>query len=263
MTPPSPDGGSGSSTTAPASHYDRNDFLPESLKEDFPGSLIVLEGPDGSGRSTHIRLLNEWLEWQGFAVQTMGLKRSKLLGDDLNELGKNNELHHRTRVLLYATDFYDQIENQIVPALRAGFIVLADRFTLTLMARATTRGLERDYMKGLYSYAPAADLRVQIDISPQTAFHRLFTAKPALSHFEYGGDLHLAENVFDSFVAYQERLREEFSRLGEDMSYRRIAGERPVAAVNDELRAAIGQLLDIEDLRYTPSHKLRNLWDQR
>ena len=96
-----------------ASGYDSSDFLPQSLNEEFTGRLIVLEGPDGSGRSSHIKLLGEWLEWQGFAVQTMGLKRSKLLGDDLNDLGRNNELHHRTRVLLYATDFYDQIERSI------------------------------------------------------------------------------------------------------------------------------------------------------
>ena len=79
-----------------ASRYDASDYLPGSLKEDFPGKLIVLEGPDGSGRSSHIKLLGEWLEWQGFAVQTMGLKRSKLLGEDLNSLGKNNELPSTT-----------------------------------------------------------------------------------------------------------------------------------------------------------------------
>lgn len=246
-----------------ASRYDASDYLPGSLKEDFPGKLIVLEGPDGSGRSSHIKLLGEWLEWQGFAVQTMGLKRSKLLGEDLNSLGKNNELHHRTRVLLYATDFYDQIENRIVPALRAGFIVLADRYTLTLMARATSRGLDSEYMRGLYRYAPRPDLRLRLDISPRTAFHRLFSAKQALSHFEFGGDLHLAEGVFSSFVTYQEKLRTEFQELGETMAYRTIAGERSVVEVNRELREAVGFLLGVEDLHYTPSHALRSLWDQR
>ena len=253
----------GSAVTGAASGYDSRDYLPGSLDEDFPGSLIVLEGPDGSGRSSHIKLLAEWLEWQGFAVQTMGLKRSKLLGDDLNELGKNNELHHRTRVLLYATDFYDQIENRIVPALRAGFIVLADRFTLSLTARATSRGLEAEYLAGLYSYAPEPDIRLRLDISPRTSFHRLFSAKQALSHFEFGGDLHLADSVFDSFVSYQERIHGEFTQLGDSMGYRRIDGERSVVEVNGELRGAIGALLGIEDLRYTPSHKLRSLWDQR
>ena len=245
-----------------ASGYDSTDFLPRSLDEDFPGRLIVLEGPDGSGRSSHIKLLGEWLEWQGFAVQTMGLKRSKLLGDDLNDLGRNNELHQRTRILLYATDFYDQIERSIIPALRAGFIVLADRYTLTLMARATSRGLEADYMEGLYSYVPKPDLRLRLDISPRTAFHRLFSAKQALSHFEYGGDLHLAGSVFESFVSYQTRLREEFTHLGDRMNYRAIRGERPVPEVNDELRREIAMLLEIEDLRYTPSPGLRSIWEQ-
>ena len=255
--------GAGGVPQGAASGYDSKDFLPGSLEEEFPGKLIVLEGPDGSGRSSHIKLLGEWLEWQGFAVQTMGLKRSKLLGDDLNELGKNNELHHRTRVLLYATDFYDQIENRIVPALRAGFIVLADRYTLTLMARATSRGLEADYMEGLYSYAPRPDLRLRLDISPRTAFHRLFSAKQALSHFEFGGDLDLADGVFDSFVTYQETLREEFGRFGEKMDYRQIDGQRPVVTVNQELREAVGAVLGVEDLRYSPSHKLRSLWEQK
>lgn len=262
MTPATPNP-AGESVSGATSGYDSQDFLPGSLDEDFPGSLIVLEGPDGSGRSSHIKLLGEWLEWQGFAVQTMGFKRSKLLGDDLNELGKNNELHPRTRVLLYATDFYDQIENRIIPALRAGFIVLADRFTLSLIARATSRGLTGDYMTGLYSYAPQPDVRLRLDISPRTAFHRLFSARQALSHFEFGGDLHLADNVYESFVAYQERLHGEFIRFGDTMDYRRIDGERSVVDVNGELRSAIGELLGIEDLRYTPSHKLRSLWDQR
>ncbi len=245
-----------------ASGYDSSDFLPQSLNEEFSGRLIVLEGPDGSGRSSHIKLLAEWLEWQGFAVQTMGLKRSKLLGDDLNELGRNNELHHRTRVLLYATDFYDQIERSIVPALRAGFIVLADRYTLTLMSRATSRGLARDYMEGLYRHAPPPDLRLRLDISPRTAFHRLFSAKQALAHFEFGGDLQLGDSVFDSFVSYQNRLREEFAKFGDRMGYSRILGERPVPEVNEELRREIALVLGIEDIRYTPSAALRSIWER-
>jgi dTMP kinase len=164
-------------------------------------------------------------------------------------------------VLLYATDSYDQIESRIVPALRAGFIVLADRYTITLMARATTRGLEADYMEGLCSYAPQPDVRLRLDIAPRTAFHRLFSAKQALSHFAFGGDLHLPGGVFESFVSYRETLREEFRRFGETMGYQRIDGQRPVIEVNQELREAIGALLDIEDLRYSPSQKLRSLWD--
>ena len=117
------------------------------------GTLIVIEGLDGSGRSTQIALLQEWLESEGFAVQTSGLRRSNLVGRDIDELLAKNAVTRLTLALMYATDFFDQLEHRIVPALRSGTVVLADRFIFTLVARSVVRGINRDYLTGLYAMA--------------------------------------------------------------------------------------------------------------
>src|ERR1700747_1234241 len=113
---------------------------------EITGSLIVIEGMDGSGRSTQIALLQEWLEAEGFALQTRGLRRSNLVGRDIDELLAKNAVTRLTLSLMYATDFFDQVEHRILPALRSGTVVLADRFIFTLIARGVVRGINRDYM---------------------------------------------------------------------------------------------------------------------
>lgn len=120
---------------------------------ELQGNLIVIEGLDGSGRSTQIALLQEWLESEGFAVQTSGLRRSNLVGRDIDELLAKNAVTRLTLALMYSTDFFDQLEHRIVPALRSGAIVLADRFIFTLIARSVVRGINRDYLTGLYAMA--------------------------------------------------------------------------------------------------------------
>ena len=121
------------------------------------GTLIVIEGPDSSGRSTQIALLGQWLEQQGHAVAQVGLRRSDLVGAELERAKEGNILSPRTLGLFYATDFYDQLENRIVPALRAGFVVLADRYIYTLMARAIVRGAEPEWVASVYSMAIVPD----------------------------------------------------------------------------------------------------------
>src|SRR5881392_2493938 len=106
---------------------------------EITGSLVVIEGMDGSGRSTQIMLLQEWLESEGFAVQTSGLRRSNLVGRDIDELLAKNAATRLTLALMYATDFFDQVEHRILPALRSGTVVLADRFIFTLIARGVVR----------------------------------------------------------------------------------------------------------------------------
>ncbi|MGH9757283.1 MAG: dTMP kinase, partial [Candidatus Acidiferrales bacterium] len=132
--------------------------LPGVTPEELSGSLIVIEGTDGSGRSTQISLLTEWLESEGFAVQTMGLRRSYLVGEDIDGLLAENAVTRMTLALMYGTDFFDQLERRILPALRSGLIVLADRYIFTLIARAAVRGIARDYLHGIYETALRPDL---------------------------------------------------------------------------------------------------------
>ncbi len=140
-------------TEEEASQYFYGEALVGFDPSEITGSLIVIEGMDGSGRSTQIALLQEWLESEGFAVQTSGLRRSNLVGRDIDELLAKNAVTRLTLSLMYATDFFDQVEHRILPALRAGTVVLADRFIFTLIARGVVRGINRDYISGLYAMA--------------------------------------------------------------------------------------------------------------
>src|SRR5882757_8127038 len=148
--------------------------LPGINGEEFGGSLIVVEGTDGSGRSTQISLLTEWLESEGFAVQTMGLRRSFLVADDIDTLLAENSVTPMTLALMYSTDFFDQLERRILPALRSGLIVLADRYIYTLIARSAVRGIGRDYLHGIYEMALRPDLTFWLNVKPEIAFDREF-----------------------------------------------------------------------------------------
>src|SRR4029077_7293942 len=155
---------------------------------EITGTLIVIEGMDGSGRSTQIALLQEWLESEGFAVQTSGFRRSKLVGRDIDQLLAKNAVTRLTLALMYATDFFDQLEHRIVPALRSGAVVLADRFIFTLIARAVVRairravvpGTNRDFPAGLYAMALRPPLTFWLNVRPETAFAREFKKAQAI-----------------------------------------------------------------------------------
>jgi len=224
------------------------------------GTLIVLEGTDGSGRSTHITLLTEWLELEGFAVQTMGLRRSALVGKDIDSLLARNAVTRLTLGLMYATDFYDQLEHRIIPALRSGFVVLADRYVYTLIARASVRGMSRDYLHGLYSLALKPDLTFWLNVDPAVAFEREFKKSPAVSYWEAGRDMSLSPNLYKSFIRYQSMVRREFDFLSRKHSFVEINGHAGVPAVNAELRKRIAKLLKIPRTKYRPSATLMPLW---
>lgn len=224
------------------------------------GTLIVLEGTDGSGRSTQISLLTEWLESEGFAVQTMGLRRSALVGKDIDSLLARNAVTRLTLGLMYATDFYDQLEHRIIPALRSGLVVLADRYIYTLIARAAVRGMSRDYLHGLYSLALKPDLTFWLNVDPAAAFDREFKKSPAISYWEAGRDMSLSTNLYKSFIRYQGMVRREFQYLAKRHEFVEINGHASVPAVNAELRKGIARHLKIRASRYRPSAGLMHLW---
>lgn len=234
--------------------------LPTLERSELTGHLIVLEGTDGSGRSTQIALLTEWLESQGFAVQTMGLRRSLLIAKDIDSLLANNAITRYTLALMYATDFFDQLENRILPALRSGMIVLADRYYYTLIARATVRGLNHEYLRGIYGLALPPDLTFFLNVRPQIAFEREFQKSPAISFWEAGRDLHLSDDLYDSFISYQNMIRKEFVTLAKRHGFATLNGENPIRTVNADLRKRIASYLGIRNIRYRPSHALIHLW---
>ena len=256
----SPDG-AGPQAAAEAPTAPRAPMKPtQEVSENLGGALFVLEGMDGSGRSTQIALLTEWLEAQGFAVQTMGLRRSTLLAKDIDVLLGENTVTRLTLALMYATDFYDQVENRIVPALRSGLLVLADRYIYTLIARGVVRGLHRDYLHGIYEKALRPDLTFWLDVRPELAFERLFKKSQAISYWEAGRDMFLSSDLYQSFVRYQSMIRKEFDFLARRYAFTRLDGEGGVREINRELRKRIAAHLRIRNTRYVPSNALTHLW---
>jgi dTMP kinase len=224
------------------------------------GTLIVIEGLDGSGRSTQIALLQEWLESEGFAVQTSGLRRSNLVGRDIDELLAKNAVTRLTLALMYATDFFDQLEHRIVPALRSGTVVLADRFIFTLIARSVVRGINRDYLTGLYAMALRPHLTFWLNVRPETAFAREFKKAQAISYWEAGRDMSLSHDLYWSFVRYQTMIKREFEVMAKRNSFIELDGEASVSSVNKQLRQRIGEHLGIRSTKYSPSSALAHLW---
>jgi dTMP kinase len=208
----------------------------------LPGRLIVLEGTDGVGRSTQIALLTEWLEARGHAVVNTGLRRSELAGRGIERAKRGNTLDPLTLNLFYATDFWDRLERQIVPALRAGMVALVDRYVCSLTARAVVRGVPEAWMTDLYQFALVPDLVVYLDIDVPHLLPRVLSST-GFDYWESGQDFLRARDVYEDFVEYQELLLTEFRRLAERERYAIVDGRRHVTDVFRSLSALIEPLL--------------------
>jgi dTMP kinase len=217
--------------------------LPGVASEALGGLLIVVEGPDSAGRSTHIELLTEWLEQQGHAVTQTGLTRSPLVGPELERAKRGNVLSPRTMSLFYATDFYDQLENAILPALRAGSVVLADRYIFTLMARDLVRDADPEWIESLYSMAVVPDAVFYLKVSMPVLIERTLRSHGRLDYWESGMDLAVARDWFDCFTHYQRRLAQEFGRLQARYAFQTIQADRSLTAVQAELRTQVTRVL--------------------
>jgi dTMP kinase len=211
--------------------------------EKLAGKLIVIEGADGSGRSTQINQLVEWLEGCGHATIQVGLKRSTLVSEELDRAQEGNTLSRTTLSLFYATDFADQLENVILPSLRAGMMVLADRYIYTLMARDLVRGMDEDWLKNLYGIALVPDAVFYLNVSPEELVQRTFQKNLALDYWESGMDVGLSRDMFDSFLKYQTQVEEQFKRLQSLYGFTIIDGHRPADAIFSELQQRIEAVL--------------------
>ncbi len=199
------------------------------------GKLVVVEGADGSGRSTQIAKLVDWLEAGGHATVQVGLKRSTLVSAELEKAQEGNILSRTTLSLFYATDFADQLENIILPAMKAGFMVLADRYIYTLMARDLVRGVDEAWLKNVYGIAPVPDAVFYLSVAPEELVQRTFAKNSTLDYWESGMDIGLARDVFDSFLQYQTLVAEQFRRLQTIYGFDMIDGHRSVDEINADL----------------------------
>ena len=217
--------------------------IPGVKLEELSGKLIVVEGADGSGRSTQIRKLVEWLESTGHATIQVGLKRSTLVSEELDKAKQGNIMSQRTLSLFYATDFADQLRNRILPALRAGFIVLADRYIYTLMARDLVRGIEEPWLRNLYGIALVPDAVFYLNVKPEHLVQRNFAKTQSLDYWESGMDIGLARDLFDSFIIYQGKMIEQFKALQKTYGFSIVDGNKSVDRINAILRRKISLVL--------------------
>lgn len=224
---------------------------------EIKGKLIIIEGPDSSGRSTQISLLNSFLEANGHAVVNTGLKRSELISEGILHAKETHLLRKRTMSLFYAADFADQLENKIIPALRAGYIVLADRYIYTLMARDAVRKINRIWSYNLYGFAIKPDLVFYLDVDPNELIRRAFQKSTEellkgifdkdnfLDYYESGEDMGFSDDLLESFILYQKKMKQEFTRLQKKYGIIKINGNRTVQEVHNELKQKIDQFLKV------------------
>ena len=222
--------------------------LPGMDLQGLAGKLIVIEGTDGVGRTTQIDLLKPWLEQQGHAAIDTGMTRSELAGKGLKRAKEGHTLGRITQSLYYATDFADRLESEMIPALRAGFVVLTDRYIYSLMARALVRGIEPVWIRNVYNFALKPDavfyLRISLDeLIPRMVFSRGF------DYWESGMDLHPSEDMYESFCKYQASLLAQFDRLAEEYQFEVIDASQDIHSVFGRLREEIGRVLESKTVK--------------
>lgn len=217
--------------------------LPGLDLEQLKGRLIVLEGTDGVGRSTHIALLKRWLENNGHAVLDTAMTRSALAGKRLRRAKKGHTLGGITMSLFYATDFADRLEKEMIPALRAGLIVLTDRYIYSLMARAIVRGVDPDWIGEVYGFALRPDAVLYLRVSVDDLVTRVLQGA-GFDYWESGMDLHLGEDRHDSFVEYQGRMLAVFDKMVEGFGFQVIDASRSIEEVFEDLRGYISRVLE-------------------
>jgi len=209
------------------------------------GRLIVIEGADGSGRTTEVALLKERLEVEGHAVVDTGLRRSDLVSAEIDRAKQGHTLGAATMALLYAVDFADQLENKIVPALAAGSTVLADRYIYTLMARAVVRGASRAWAQELYAFALRPDRVIFLEARPEILLHRAIAKYGSLDYWESGMDLCLSRDLFESFFLYQDRLSREFEWMHQEYGFEVVDANRAPEQVHEDVLALVAPLYGI------------------
>jgi dTMP kinase len=225
----------------PGRYYEHG--LPYLPLDGYPGRIIAVEGTDGVGRSTQIRLLREWLEVLGYGVVETGWTRSRLMQPTIELAKASNTLNKLTFVLLYACDFADRLEKEIIPALKAGFIVLADRYIYTAIARAGVRGVDSQWIRQLYGFAIAPHLIFYLKIDADQLARRVLQTS-GMSYWESGMDLKSGDDIYDSFRAYQRQLLKEYATMSEEFGFRVLEGRKSVTNIQEELRRQVGEFLE-------------------
>ena len=216
--------------------------FPYMPKEKLKGKLIVLEGTDGVGRSTQVAMLKKWLEKNSFAVSDTGLRRSPLTQPGLDRAKEGNTLTPTTLSLFYATDFADRLENQIIPALRAGFHVLSDRYFYSIMARDVVRGLNPQWTRKVYGFALVPDLVIYLKADIPSLVTRIVHGR-GFNFWESGMDIIKEQDLYDSFVQYQKCMIEQFDLMAEEYKFKIVDANRSVKVIFEDVKFLVEELI--------------------
>ena len=216
--------------------------LPGVDTAELQGKLIVIEGPDAVGRSTQIALLRQWLEQEGHAVLDTGMARSALAGKGIQMAKAGNTLGPVTMTLFYTTDFADRLENEIIPALRAGFVVLIDRYIFSIMARAIARGEDRRWIEQVTAFGLAPHAVYYLRAEVDHLVSRVVLGRGAFDYWESGMDLRFGPDMYESFVRYQTRLIKALDSMVEPYDFTVIDAGQPIDRIFRELQRHISKL---------------------
>jgi len=214
-----------------------------------PGVLIAVEGLDGSGKSTQIRLLHSWLQGLQLRVHFTEWNSSGLVKGATRRGKKMQLLTPTTFSLVHATDFADRYERQILPMLRAGYIVLCDRYIFTSYARDAVRGCDPGWLRELYGFARIPDFTLYFKLPLETALGRILEGRPQLKYFEAGMDLNLSTNIEDSFRIFQSRVMQQYEQLTTEFGFTGFDATRNVHDQQNDVRAVIGSGIDLSRYR--------------
>ena len=209
----------------------------------LPGRLIVFEGLDGSGKSTQARLLVKWLQSRGYRVFLTEWNSSELVADAIRRGKKRGLLTPTTFSLLHATDFADRFDRHILPPLRAGYIVVCDRYVYTAYARDSARGCNPDWVRNSFSFAPIPDKTLYFQVPVPVSLQRKLASREKISYYEAGMDLGLSDSVVDSYERFQKRIKHEYDRLATTDGLVTLDASRPIESVVRAVRSEVRPLL--------------------
>lgn len=208
----------------------------------YDGLLIVVEGTDGSGKSTQVNLLKKFIENEGYGCMLSEWKTSRLISDVINEAKDKNLLNATTFSLLYAADYADRLENTIIPALKSGFVVVLDRYIYTAYVRDSVRGHDIKWVKNLYDYAPIPDLVFYLKMPVGKLLKRMI-GSGGLDYFESGRDIGISTDIYKSFEIYQGRCLDEYEKLIKEYNFISIDGTLSKSTIHAQIKEKVSEVL--------------------
>jgi dTMP kinase len=234
----------------------------------FPGRLVAVEGLDGSGKSTQIYLLKRWLENQELKVYFSEWNSSEIVKAATSKGKKRELLTPTTFSLIHATDFADRYERHLLPLIRAGYVVLCDRYIFTAYARDVVRGCPPSWVRGIYNFAALPDITFFFKADLEVSLHRILDGRPQLKYFEAGMDLGLSSDPYESFRIFQGRILQQYMAMSKEFRFLVVDANQAVEPQQTVVRQLVGQHIQLDDFKrngipaFEQAERVNRLWKQ-